>query len=205
MVGGGGGCPVIAYQLGDSLYLNITNRCINNCVFCIRRLGDGVGGHHLWLDGDEPAAGEVIAAAGDPRRYREVVFCGYGEPLLRLDVVIEVSQALRPYGVPIRVDTNGLASLFLGRDVPAALEGAVDVASVSLNAQDAKTYARLTRTPYGERAFAAVLDFIRGCAAHLPRVVASVVEWPGVDIEASKRLAESLGAEFRVRRFRTRE
>lgn len=197
-----GETPLIAYPLNDSLYLNITNRCINNCVFCIRRGGEGVAGYRLWLDGDEPSAAEVIAAADDPRRFCEVVFCGYGEPLIRLDVVVEVARALRPYGVPVRVDTNGLASLFLGRDVPAALAGLVDVASVSLNAQDAPTYARLTRSPYGERAFEAVVEFIRGCVRHLPRTVASVVAWPGVDVEACRRLAQGLGAEFRVRRYR---
>ncbi len=191
----------LVYRIGSSLYVNLTNRCVNNCSFCIRRTGPGVAGASLWLD-HEPPAEEYVQAIGDPSPYEEIVFCGYGEPLMRPDALAEVARHVRRLSrTPVRVDTNGQAELFLGRDVLPQLEGLVDTFSISLNAQDSATYQRLSRPVYGERAFPAILRFAREAVERFPKVVLSVVSVPGVDIEACRRLAAELGAEFRVRDY----
>lgn len=191
----------LVYAIGDSLYVNLTNRCVNDCAFCIRRSGAGVAGSSLWLD-REPPARDYIRAIKHPERHAEIVFCGYGEPLMRADALAEVARDVRRRSkTPIRVDTNGQARLFLGRDILPELVGLVDTFSISLNAQDNATYQELSRPAYGERAFPAVLDFAREAASLFPKVVCSVVAVPGVDVEACRAIARELGAELRVRDY----
>ena len=190
----------IAYRIRNSLYLNITNRCSNRCTFCAKFDDFTVKGHNLLLD-REPTFEEVMAAVGQPEGIDEIVFCGYGEPLIRLDLVKQVAGDLKARGYQIRINTDGQASLAHGRDILPELAGLVDSISVSLNAPDAATYSRICNTPFGEAGFTGVCDFIRAASAHIPQVVASAVTLPGVDIEACRMLAESLGAEFRVREY----
>jgi len=190
----------IAYKIRNSLYLNVTNRCSNRCTFCAKFDDFTVKGHNLLLD-REPSFEEVMAAVGQPEGIDEIVFCGYGEPLIRLDLVKQVAGALKARGYQIRINTDGQANLAHGRDILPELTGLVDSISVSLNAPDASTYCRLCNTPFGEAGFAAVCDFIRSASAHIPQVIASAVTVPGVDIEACQVLAESLGAEFRAREY----
>lgn len=193
---------VYAYPIEDRLYLNITNRCPNRCVFCIRNNEKGVG-YDLWLD-REPSAEEVLAAAGEAGAYREVVFCGYGEPLLRWEVVVEVARALKArYGVAIRVNTNGLAEALLKERILPKLQGLVDTISISLNAADAATYDRLCRPSLGPEAYPALLRFIRESKKFIPRVVVSVVQIPGFDPEPARKIAEELGVELRIRSYLT--
>ncbi len=189
---------IFAYPLRDSLYLNITNRCQNACTFCIRQTSGGVG-YDLWLE-REPSADEVVAAIGDPGRYREIVFCGYGEPLSRPEVVTEVARHIKERSsVPVRINTNGLADLFLEDDVLPKLKGLIETVSISLNGHDAATYYALTRSRFGLAAFDAILEFARRSKEYIPKVVFSVVRVPGVDIAAASRIAADLGVEFRVR------
>ncbi|MEA5113606.1 MAG: TatD family nuclease-associated radical SAM protein [Geobacteraceae bacterium] len=190
----------IAYRIRDSLYLNITNRCTNRCSFCAKFSDFFVKGHFLKLD-HEPSFAEVMEAVGDPSGYEEIVFCGYGEPLLRLDLVLKLAAALKGKGCRIRINTDGQANLVNGRNVLPELAGLVDTISVSLNAADAATYARLCRTPYGEEGFSAVCDFLREAGKHIPSVVASAVTVPGLDIEPVRKLAEELGVVFRKREY----
>lgn len=195
---------MIAYRFKEALYLNITNRCTNDCTFCLRRGRDGVAGQRLWLE-SEPGAEQVLEAVeehGDPRQFREIVFCGFGEPLLRAEVVREVAAALRERypGVRLRVDTNGLGNLACGRDLLPDLRGLVDAMSISLNAHTAAEYERLCR-PDPPGAFAALLAFAREAVRVIPEVTLTVVDLPGLDLEACRRIAEELGAGFRVRRL----
>jgi TatD DNase family protein len=190
----------IAYRIRNSLYLNITNRCSNRCSFCAKYDDFTVKGHFLRLD-HEPSAAEVLAAVGDPSPYDEVVFCGFGEPLLRLDLVKEVAAVLKAKGSRVRINTDGQANLVYGRNVLPELEGLIDCVSVSLNAADAATYARLCNTPFGEAGFHGICQFLREALKHIPRVIASAVTVPGLDVEAVKRLAKSLGVEFREREY----
>ena len=190
----------IAYRIRNSLYLNITNRCSNRCSFCAKFDDFTVKGHNLLL-GHEPAFDEVMAAVGTPADIDEVVFCGYGEPLIRLDLVKQVAAALKARGCRIRINTDGQANLVHGRNILPELAGLVDSISISLNAPDAAAYDRLCNTPYGSAGFEAVCSFIREARSHIPQVTASAVTVPGTDIEACRRLAESLGAGFRIREY----
>lgn len=192
----------IAYQVKEALYLNVTNRCTLACRFCLKRGGHLLGDIPLALR-REPTPAEVLAAYREAsgERYAEAVFCGVGEPLLRAEVVIEVGRKLRDEGQRVRVNTDGLASLVLGRDIVSELRGAVDTVSVSLNAPDVKSYARLCQPPDPQAAFDAMCDFIRRAAQEIPTVVATAVALPGVDLAACERLARSLGARFRARPF----
>jgi TatD DNase family protein len=190
----------IAYRIRNSLYLNITNRCSNRCSFCPKFDDFTVKGHNLMLD-SEPSFDEVMAAIGQPSEIDEVVFCGFGEPLIRLDLVKRVAGELKRRGYSIRINTDGQANQVHGRDILPELAGLVDSISVSLNAPDAATYSRLCSTPFGDAGFGSVCSFIRTATAHIPQVIASAVTVPGVDIEACRVLAESLGAEFRVREY----
>jgi TatD DNase family protein len=191
----------IAYRIRNSLYLNITNRCSNRCTFCPKFDDFTVKGHNLMLN-SEPSFEEVMAAIGQPVGIDEVVFCGYGEPLIRLDLVKQVAHALKQRGYCIRINSDGQANQVHGRDILPELAGLVDSLSISLNASDAATYSRLCNTPFGDAGFNGVCDFIRAATTCIPQVVASAVTVPGVDIAACRQLTESLGAEFRVREYK---
>jgi len=190
----------IAYRIRNSLYLNITNRCSNRCSFCAKFDDFTVKGHYLLLD-HEPDFTEVMSAIGNPAGFDEVVFCGYGEPLLRLDLITEVSAALKQQGVRIRINTDGQANLVHGRNILPELAGLVDCLSVSLNATDPESYARLCNTPFGAAGFPGVCAFLSEAKKHIPLVVATAVTVPGLDVAAVQRLAESLGVEFRAREY----
>jgi len=198
--------PSIVYWLENNLYLNITNRCSNNCYFCLRNFLDGVGGFNLKLE-EEPTISEIIADLENVinrRNWREIVFCGFGEPLERLDCVLEVSRWIRKhYGkiVTLRVDTNGQALLLnKGRNVVKELKMAgVDKVSVSLNAHDKETYNRVCK-PNFENAFENILEFIKK-AKELLDVEVTAVRIPEVDISKAEQIAKEMGVKFRVREY----
>jgi cyclic pyranopterin phosphate synthase len=198
--------PAYAYVLGDALYLNLTSAGTLACTVCPKiRDGDWrVGGWDLKLDRPATAdeAWAQVEAAGVEGR-PEVVFTGLGEPTRRLEVLLEISRRLKRAGVRrVRVDTDGLANLREGRDVTPELAAAgVDALVVSLNAPDAATYVRLCPNRYGEAAWQAARDFVRAALRRIPEVQASFVAVPGLDEEACRREAESLGATFRWRPY----
>lgn len=190
----------IAYQIRDSLYLNLTNRCTNSCVFCAKFDDFVVKGHELKLD-HEPDIEELKQAIGDPTRFREVVFCGYGEPLLRLDLVIALADWLKQQQIKVRVNTDGQANLVHGRNILPELAGKIDAISVSLNAADADKYQEICRSHFGAAGYAALKEFIQQAPQYIPQVTATAVSYPGVDMDACRQLATGLGVEFRVREY----
>lgn len=191
---------MIAYQIGSRLYLNITNRCLCSCEFCVRDLAPGVAGYDLRLDADVPSE-EVIAAIGNPKDYTEIVFCGYGEPLLCLETVKTVARWIKGNGGTVRINTNGLANLWYGRNILPELEGLVDAISISLNAENEEKYLVVCHPVFGSRSYAALLDFIKESKKYIPRVQVSVVDYPGVDVEACRDIAAELEVGFKVRHY----
>lgn len=189
----------IVYKIRDNLYLNITNRCTNECTFCIRYHSDYVKGYNLRLS-EEPAADDIKDAIGAPSQYREVVFCGYGEPLLRLDLVRNVAAWIKQNNGRVRINTNGHGNLIHGRNILPELKGIVDSISISLDAHDEETYNRICR-PAFKNAFNGVLDFIREAKKYIPQVQVTVVTLEGVDVGKCRKIAEDLGVGFKVREF----
>ncbi|NOX09920.1 MAG: radical SAM protein [Gammaproteobacteria bacterium] len=190
---------VIAYELHGNCYLNLTSRCNLSCRFCPKFNGEwSVQGYPLRLY-KEPEADEVIKAMGDLTQYKEVVFCGLGEPTRRLDVLLEVARYVRERGVRVRVNTDGLASWFHGRDVSKELGACVDVLSISLNAQDEAVYSQHCRPP-DAAGLADVLDFIEKASCYIDDISISAIDGlSGVDVQACEAIATRLGVRFKRR------
>ncbi|OGW26160.1 MAG: radical SAM protein [Nitrospirae bacterium GWC2_42_7] len=189
----------IAYKIRDSLYLNITNRCTNRCSFCVKFRSDYVKGHRLSL-ANEPSEDEIKKEIGDPTSYKEIVFCGYGEPLQRLDTVKNISGWIKEKGGRVRINTNGHANLIHKKNVLPELQGLVDSISISLDAHDEETYNKICK-PLFKNAFNEVIRFIKQAKEVIPDVQVTIVELEGVDTEKCRKLADSLGVKIRVRRF----
>ncbi|CVK17971.1 GTP 3',8-cyclase [Sporomusa sphaeroides DSM 2875] len=197
----------ITYEWGDSLYINITNRCTNNCTFCVRNNQEGISrGMNLWLE-REPTVSEVLAdiQARDIYKYREFVFCGYGEPMLRTYDIIEICRYLKnAYNMSIRINTNGHANLICGQDITSQLAGLVDAVSISMNAKNSKEYQELCQSDYGEKAYEAMLAFAAKCKKYIPQVVLSVVDvMPDDNIQSCREIANRIGVDFRVRHYQS--
>jgi TatD DNase family protein len=189
----------IAYRIRDSLYLNITNRCTNACSFCVKFRSDFVKGHKLRLD-CEPSEEDIKKAIGDPSAYKEVVFCGYGEPLQRLDTVKNVAGWVKRNGGRVRINTNGHANMIHKRNIVPELKGVVDSISISLDAQDESTYDSICR-PFYPHAYQEVIRFIERAKEVIPDVQVTVVELGDVDVARCREIAEKLGVKFRLRKF----
>ena len=189
------------YLLDGTAYINLTNRCHNACTFCIRNSGDGVAGTPLWLD-SEPTADDVIKAFESiGPKSNEVVFCGYGEPTERLDVLKKCAAEFKARGFTTRLNTNGLGSAVNGRDISGELND-IDTVSVSLNAPTAEEYAAVTRSKYGLAAFDEVVSFAKSCASRGINTVFTVVDTIGDElIKKSTELCAQLGIPLRVRKY----
>ena len=198
--------PSIVYWLGNNLYLNTTNRCSNNCYFCIRTFKEGVGDFNLKVN-REPSTEEVIRELQNfinLKNWSEIVFCGFGEPLERLDCVLEVCRWIKKYygkAASIRIDTNGQGTLInKGREVIGELkEAGVDKISVSLNAPDKETYNQVCR-PTFNNAFGSVLEFIEK-AKEVFDVEITTVAIPEVDTSKIGEIAKKMGVKFRIREY----
>ena len=196
----------IVYEYGVGLYINLTNQCPNNCDFCLRKNSSGsVYAENLWYRDKEPTKEKIWAelAKRELNQYAEIVFCGYGEPACRWDDMMWLCDKLRKHGSHfIRINTNGLADLIVGRPVASELDGRVDAVSVSLNASTAKKYDKLCHSKFGLDAFPAILRFTAGAVLNVPHVRMTVVStMPKEEIEVCKQVCESVGADFHVREY----
>lgn len=196
----------ICYTINDALYINLTNRCSNSCSFCIRNNGDGVyGSDSLWLE-REPTVDEVLTAIDgyDLSRFKELVFCGYGEPTERAADLVRIAKTVKVrYGIRIRINTNGQGNLINGKDITGDLVGAVDVVSVSLNASNPEEYDAVCHSVYGLSAYNSIVEFAKLCVSRGITTVLSVVDTT-VSRDAIKRcegIARSVGAVLRIRAF----
>ncbi len=202
----------ISYEYDENLYINLTNRCDCACVFCLRRDGGGsIYADNLWLE-REPERQEILSdlLSRDLPSYGELVFCGFGEPMYRVDDIVWLCDRLKeavPGLPPIRINTNGHANLIHGRDVTPLLEGRVDALSISLNASTPEKYLAVTRPKDGIAAWDAMLDFTRRAAAFVPEVVLTVVDKDKTadEIDDCRAMARSLGARLRVRSYIEKE
>ena len=191
--------PVIAYPIRGALYLNITNRCTNNCTFCTRDVSDFVMGHNLRLE-KEPTARELIEAIGDASRYKEIVFCGFGEPTLRLDTIKEVARFVKKSGVKVRLTTNGEGNLINETCVASELKGLVDNIAVSLNAPSEDVYIPLCRPEFEQGVFESIVEFIRESKEAGMDVEVTCVDIIGEEgVDKCEALAKNLGVKFRRR------
>ena len=192
------------YTVADKIYINLTNRCPCSCTFCIRQNGDGAyGSDSLWLE-REPTADEVISALEkyDLSKYKEIVFCGYGEPMERAEDVALIGKYIKEnLGLPVRVNTNGLGDRINGSKTAQLLKGAADIVSISLNNYCAEKYNAVTRPKWND-AFESLLEFASDCKKYVPKVMFTVVDVISPeDISRCKELAAEMGIELRVRSY----
>ena len=199
---------VLVYTLDGKIYINLTNRCTNDCIFCLRKDKDDVKGQELWLDDENSTTGDVVEQFENIYKNtpsKEVIFCGYGEPMLKFDVLKSVAEYIKKTypETKIRVNTNGHANYVYGRNVVHECKGLIDEFSVSLNGSTKEEYNELSQ-PKFEGAYDEVKKFIKTCSDEGFSVVASVVEgYKGrhLDLKKCEQIAKDLGAKFRVREW----
>lgn len=205
---------ILVYLLDGKIYINLTNRCTNDCIFCLRKDKDDVVGQTLWLDDENSTADDVIKQFELKRNelltthnlpFKEVIFCGYGEPMLKFDVMKQVAKYIKGKypETKIRVNTNGHANYVYKKNVVPECKGLIDEFSVSLNGSTKEEYDELSQPKFDE-AYDEMKKFIKACFDEGISVVASVVEgYKGrhLDLEKCEEIAKSLGAKFRVREW----
>ena len=197
---------VILYEVHDNLYVNLTNKCPCACTFCLRQNRDEMNGSgSLWLD-KEPSIDEVKAEFEkfDMEKYGEVVFCGFGEPTERLNVMLEVAAFVKDkYGKTIRVNTNGLGDLVNGKNTAPMYEGKIDIVSISLNTPNPERYLELTRSRFGIESHAAMLEFAKNVKKYVKQVVLTTVGTTLTKEEEDecRRICDEIGVTYRIRPF----
>ena len=190
---------------GVNVYVNLTNRCPCACTFCLRQTKEMTESNTLWLK-EEPTVDEVIKEFQkyDLDEFNEVIFCGFGEPLERVDDIVQIAGILKHYrrDLPIRINTNGQANLIHQRDITPLLKGRIDTISISLNAPDKEEYYQLTRARYGIDSFDHMLDFAKKAKQYVKNVILTVVDIIGEEkIIKCQNIADELGVTLRVRPF----
>lgn len=195
----------IAYEVHNGLYINLTNRCPCACTFCLRQTMDHMGSSStLWLE-HEPSYEEVTAAIDECNlnRYNEVVFCGFGEPTERLDILLKTAKYIKQKcpDMKIRINTNGLGDLIYGEPIAPKLAGLIDTVSISLNTPDAEEYLKLTRSKFGAQSFDAMLSFAQSCVKTVPEVVMTTVDTTisHEEEQLCRAICQKIGARYRIR------
>lgn len=194
-----------AYALDGNLYINLTNKCSNACHFCVRNERTSYYGNYLWIRRGDPTAEKAIAAIngmGDIKKFKEVVFCGFGEPTYKVAEMVAVADFVHSKGMTTRLNTNGQGNLINKRDIVPELKGKIDKINISLNASSAEKYQPICRSMFGEAGYTAMIDFARLCRRNGIECWFSVVDCIGEDeVAACKRVADSVGIPLRVRKY----
>lgn len=195
----------IFYEVHGGLYVNLTNRCPCSCTFCLRQTRDHMeNSGPLWLE-HEPTAEEIDVALAefDLNKYKEVVFCGFGEPTERLDALLETAKKIRAKkaDVKIRINTNGLGDLIHQKSIAPQLEGIIDCVSISLNTPNPERYLELTRSRFGIGSFDAMLKFAEECTKYVPEVVLTTVATTLTEDEERQcaDICARIGVRYRIR------
>jgi TatD family-associated radical SAM protein len=195
------------YILDGNLYINLTNKCSNACDFCVRNERASYYGNYLWLTKGDPTADKVIAALnglGDLKRFKEAVFCGFGEPTYRVEEMVAVCDYLHGKGVSTRLNTNGQGNLVNKRDIVPELVGKLDLINVSLNASCYEKYQKVCRSQFKEAGFDGMIEFAKSCKRHGINVRFSIVDCIGEEeVEACKKLAQSVNIPLYIRDYIT--
>lgn len=195
------GRQVIAYNLHGNCYLNLTNRCTLRCRFCpkFNRQWD-VQSYNLRLH-TEPDIKKVLSVIKDIKKYNEVVFCGLGEPSLRLDDVLNIATQIKRVGGRTRLNTDGLINWVLNQDITPRFKGLIDSLSISLNAQNESVYMQHCRPP-APGAYRGLRDFIDKARAYVPHItLTAIAGLDGVDINACRNIADKYSVQFRQRQL----
>ncbi len=189
------------YKIGDSLYINVTNRCDAKCGFCDRKEDAVISGYNLSMSkSEEPEAEVYIREIGDPKQFKEIVFCGYGEPTIRWDVVKKVARYVKENEGRTRLITNGHGCLINKRDIVPELSGLIDVVSISFNSGDPRQYSEMVGL--GTDSFNDMINFAKEAKNYTEKVVMTVIAMEEVNIERARKIVEEkIGAEFRVRQY----
>ena len=196
----------ITYSAGAAIYVNMTNRCPCACTFCLRHNKDHVfDSDSLWLE-REPTVKEVCDSINEWNLsdYKEIVFCGYGEPTERLYDLLEVAKYIRSISdIKIRINTNGLADLIWNESTAEKLKGLIDTVSISLNATNKDDYFKVVRPKFGIDSYDAMLKFTKDCTHYVPSVVMTVVDVVTTkeEQELCRKVCESVGATLRIRPY----
>jgi len=191
----------ISYVYGNNLYLNITNKCMMACPYCIKhKWSNDFRGNDLKLE-KEPSAAEVIASIGDPKKYDEIIFCGYGDALVNLEDVIKISKWIKDNGGKVRINTAGLANRYHGKNILPLLKGLVDAISISLNGTTPEEHNALNRPMFKEESFNEIINFAKLAKEYIPVVVITAVELPGLDTSKVEQIAKNAGVGFRLRPY----
>ncbi len=188
---------IFSYEIDGKLYINLTNKCSNACVFCVRNK-PSYEGYELWLS-KEPTVKEVIESIENIEKYKEVVFCGYGEPTYRVDAICELSDYFHKFNLLTRLNTNGHGNQINGENIAKKLKGKIDKMSISLNASNEVDYEKICKCKYKEQGFQILKDFAKDCVNENIDTTLSIVDGQGVDIDKCKSIAESVGAKLYVR------
>lgn len=186
-----------------TLYLNLTNKCSNACVFCIRSTVDCIKGKNMWLENEDITAKDVIKQFETFKIPEEVVFCGYGEPFMKLDVLKGVAAYMQQKNIKVRVNTNGIGNVVNNRNILPEITNLVDEISISLNAPNKEQYDKISRPKY-KKTYEEMIDFAKKCVENGIKTTMTVVdEYPDytLDIEECKKIADEIGADFRVRKW----
>ena len=193
---------VYVYDYEGKTYINITNRCNNACDFCIRKNEIGIEGYNLWLEHDASSQDVIDQLKEKGKVGSDVVFCGYGEPTMNIDTLIEVARFVKENGGKTRLNTNGLASAQFDRDVASMLKGLMDEISISLNDCDADKYDEICHSRFGKKAYEYMIAFARDCVKLGIKTIFTVVDViPKENIEKCSKIADEVGAIFRVRTY----
>mmetsp|Transcript_15879 Transcript_15879/g.23913 ORF Transcript_15879/g.23913 Transcript_15879/m.23913 type:complete len:218 (+) Transcript_15879:71-724(+) len=203
----------LTYWLRGNLYVSVTNR-VNSLSPVVLRgpsftMPSESGFCKLSYENDtdfEPTsdmifdavdqafeAGKIAVSSMDSE---QVTFAGYGEPLLRAEVICDAATMIKDkrHGVPLRIKTNGLVSSSDASDLALRLrDSGIDKMCISLNSDNPKQHQEIMK-PTTDAKFGDVCSFVIACVEAGLEVECTAVERPDVNISGVRALAMSLGA-----------
>lgn len=190
----------------ETVYINLTNSCTNDCIFCLRNQKDDVCGSEMWHDDNYSLEDIIEQFEKFKPTPKQVVFCGYGEPFLKKEMMKKFCKYLRANypSIKIRVNTNGHANAIYKTNVAEEFKGLLDEASVSLNADTELEYNQICK-PKINNAYDALKEFIKSCNNAGIKTTASIVtgfdKKHNINVQKCEKVAHDLGADFRNREF----